>query len=416
MRARLVVTGDELLRGFIADRNTVFLANSLRQLGVELAGVSVSPDDQQSIQAAVQAARDADLIVVTGGLGPTHDDRTSAAVAAVFDRPLELDPAALEMVEERVSRFARARGVPLETYADGNRKQATLPRSAFPLPPFGTAPGFVMKVGECTIVVLPGPPTEARHAWTQAVTDSPLVPSLHTVSPPHERTLRIRDVPESAFATMLNEAEHVDDDAVRVTVCARYGELEISIRGRDHASVDRLVDHIQEEFSSSVFAVDDERSIAEIVLALARERSMTIATAESCTGGMIATQLTDVPGSSDVVVGSIVAYANSVKLRQLGVAQQTLFECGAVSRETAREMAAGVRRLLAADLAVAVTGIAGPGGGSPDKPVGLVWIAIEDAHGAEAWRIQLPGDRSTVRTRTTVQALHRLRERLLAQS
>lgn len=414
--AVLVVTGDELLRGFVQDANTGHIARELRRVGVGLAEVRLCSDDLTSI---VDALRDAsaraaaDVVIVTGGLGPTHDDRTSEAVAAVSGRELELREDVLEVVRARVETLARQRSRadydPMR-FEDGNRKQATLPRGAEALEPAGTAPGFLVRGDDGPLfVVLPGPPPELRYAWVQALRSEALAPLL-PAAPGHERLVRVWGVPESYAARELEVQGHADTAACRVTLCARGGELELSLRGEDVARVDELAGSVQEAFGRKVFAVDDERPVAAIVGSMLEQRGWRLAVAESCTGGMIGSLVTDHDGASSWFVGGVVAYANDVKHEVLGVPQPDLDAHGAVSDVVARQMAAGVRTVTGADVGLSVTGIAGPGGGSPEKPVGTVWIGIDTPRRSEARLVRLPGDRATVRQRAAVAALHHVRQ------
>ncbi|MCZ4496932.1 MAG: competence/damage-inducible protein cinA [Thermoleophilia bacterium] len=416
-RAVAIITGDELLRGFIQDANSGFLADQLRDMGVELAEVRIVGDDFDSIGTAIadttRGPLAADLIILSGGLGPTHDDRTSEAVALAVGRELVVDEAALELVDARVRAFGRMR-TPEEvaTFTPGNRKQASLPRGATWVDPLGTAPGYVLTSEELTFVVLPGPPPELRHAWKGVRATAELQAVLARTAAAHERLLRMWGIPESAASRTLDATGHDDSDARRVTICARDGEVEISVRGTDVASVDALVDGLTTEFGPAVFAVDDHRSVVEFIADELRARGWMLATCESCTGGQLGSALTEVAGSSAWYEGGLVTYSYASKTLLAGVPATLIASDGAVSESVARAMAEGVRATLGVDVGVGITGIAGPGGGTEAKPVGTVHLAVATPAGIVHRQIRVPGDRSTVRRRSSHVALHLLRESL----
>ncbi len=413
-RARLLLTGDELLRGFVQDANSGFVAEQLRDLGIELLDIRIVGDDHREIEAAVAAASsdgETDLLVVTGGLGPTHDDRTSEAVARAAGLQLELDDDALALVESRVRAFGRMRTAEeVETFTPGNRKQATFPAGSTWVDPLGTAPGYAMRCESgLVVVVLPGPPSELRHAWSGIRATRQLTELIARVGERHERLVRVWAVPESRAARLLSELGHEDSPARRLTLCARDGELELSVRGTDARAIDDLVTGLCDGFGDAVFAVDDHRPIAEIVGAELTARGWRLGCAESCTGGMVGAAITAVPGSSEWFVGSLVTYANEAKTAVAHVSKASLAEHGAVSEQVARELADGARVVLNADVAVGITGIAGPGGGSDDKPVGTVHFAVSMRGDTRHRHVRIPGDRATVRRRAVGIALHELR-------
>jgi nicotinamide-nucleotide amidase len=416
--AALVITGDELLRGFIQDAHSGYLAAQLRDQHIELVDVHIVGDDFAKIEAALR--RDAgqepvDLVIVSGGLGPTHDDRTSEAVGRATGRELVVDDAALATVEARVRAYGRMK-TPEEAavFAPGNRKQATVPEGALLLDPLGTAPGYVLDGGAdgVTYVVLPGPPSELRHAWSEARRTAPIVALGRRGGDQHERLLRIWGVPESAASRLLDGTGHVDDPTSRVTICARDGELELSVRGTDGDAVDQLVDQLDDGLGASVFARDDEAPIAALVGSMLAARGWTLATAESCTGGLLGGELTAVAGSSSWYHGGFVTYSYAAKVELLGVDFELLEAVGAVSEPVARAMARGARARLGSDVAVAITGVAGPGGGTPEKPVGTVHFAVTCGDAELHRLVRLPGDRATVRRRSVMVALHLVRELL----
>jgi nicotinamide-nucleotide amidase len=414
-RAIVVVTGSELVRGDRSDLNGPFLARELVSRGVEPARVVVVGDSPAELEAALREGADADLCVVSGGLGPTHDDRTVEMLAYVLGRELLVDDE-LEGEIEAVSRgHAERLGRPYTDFAPGVRKQASLPEGARSLGLAGTAPGMVVEGPGATFVVLPGPPPELRRLWSSALEDEALRAVLARAEPPDRRTLRFYGVSESAVARALEEAGG-DGDGVEATVCARDFEIHVDLvfQGQGLEKADALSAALRDWGGEFLFS-EDGRAAAEIVRELCRARGLTLATAESATGGLVAARLTAIPGSSDVFRGGVIAYANEVKERELGVPADVLLMHGAVSAETAAAMAAGVRERLAADVGVSDTGIAGPGGGTADKPVGLVYLHAVGPHGELAGHFSVPADRETVRARAAVAALHLLR-RLLSQS
>lgn len=414
-RAAIVVTGSELVRGEREDRNGPFLAAEALRLGLEPARITIVGDRPEDLKQAFEQAFDADVCLVSGGLGPTHDDRTVELVARVAGLGLRVDEG-LEREIEAVSRMIAERlRRPYADFATGVRKQATLPERAISLGLAGTAPGLVLEARGCVVVVLPGPPRELRRLWPRALETDAVRRVLERAPPRERKVLRFFGTPESAVAQALEEAGG-DGDGVEATICAREFEIHVDLEIDPGAEARgaAVAEALRERLGAYVFS-EDERPIAEIVLELCRRRGLTLATAESCTGGMVAARLTDVPGASDVFRGAVVAYADGVKEGGLGVPHHLVDRHGAVSAEVAQAMAAGARERLAADVAVAVTGVAGPAGGSPEKPVGLVFVHASGPDGEEARRSELPGDRAMVRGRATAAALHLLR-RFLEQS
>jgi competence/damage-inducible protein CinA-like protein len=414
-RAVVVVTGSELVRGDRSDLNGPFLARELVSLGLQPARVIVVGDSPAELEAALREGADADLCVVSGGLGPTHDDRTVETLARVLGRDLRVD-SDLEREIESVSRgHAERLGRPYADFAPGVRKQASLPDGARSLGLAGTAPGLVIDGAGGTIVVLPGPPPELRRLWQTALEDESVRAVLARAEPPERRTLRYYGVSESAVARALEDAGG-DGDGVEATICARDFEIHVDlvVGPNGGGAADALSAALRDWGGEFLFS-EDGRSVAEIVLGLCRTRGLTLATAESATGGLVAARLTAIPGSSDVFRGGVVAYANEVKERELGVPADVLTAHGAVSAETAAAMATGVRERLVADVGVSDTGIAGPGGGTAEKPVGLVYLHASSPDGELEAHFNLPADRETVRARAAVAALHLVR-RLLSQS
>ena len=406
------MTGSELVRGERNDRNGPFLAAELVRLGLEPERITIVGDRPDDLEQAFRQGFSADLCLISGGLGPTHDDRTIELVARVAGQALALDEA-LEREIEGVSRMIADRlGRPYGDFSTGVRKQATLPEGALSLGLAGTAPGVVLEANGCVVVVLPGPPRELRRLWPRALETEPVRRVLDR-APSRERiVLRFFGTPESAVAEALADAGG-DGNGVEVTICAREFEIHVDLvvePGAEERAA-AISGSLREQLARYLFS-EDERTISEIALDLCRARGLTLATAESCTGGMVAARLTSVPGSSDVFVGGVVAYANTVKASELGVAQEVLEQHGAVSAETAAAMAHGVRARLGVDVGVAVTGVAGPSGGTEEKPVGLVFVHAVGPDGEEARRTELPGDRDMVRGRATAASLHLVRRLL----
>ncbi len=414
-RAAIVVTGSELVRGERSDRNGPFLAAEALRLGLEPERITIVGDRPDDLAAVLAQAFDADLCLVSGGLGPTHDDRTVELVARTAGQALVVDPD-LESEIEAVSRMVAERlGRPYEEFATGVRKQATRPEGASSLGLAGTAPGLVLEASGCVVVVLPGPPRELQRLWERALEAEPVRRVLARAPDRGRRTLRFFGTPESSVAQVLAEAGG-DGDGVEATICAREFEIHVDLVVEPGAEqrADVLADAFRSALARHLFSEDD-RSIAEIVLDLARARGLSVVTAESCTGGLVAARLTAVPGASDVFRGGVVAYSNAVKEAELGVSLDLLEAHGAVSAEVARAMAEGARARLDADVAVSVTGVAGPDGGTAEKPVGLVYLHAVGPGGDEARKIDLPGDREMIRGRATAAALH-LARRLLTQN
>jgi nicotinamide-nucleotide amidase len=415
-RGFIVVTGSELVRGDRRDLNGPFLAGELLRHGVEPARISIVGDREEELEEALaEGLGSADLCVVSGGLGPTHDDRTVELVAHAAGVGLRLDEALHEQIGDVSRAFADRMGRPYVDFEAGVRKQATIPEGANSLGLAGTAPGLVLEHGATVVVVLPGPPAELQRLWRKALESAPVRALFARTKPPELRQLRFFGVSESAVAKALADAGG-DGDGVEATICARDFEIHVDLvvePGRQ-ARADELSERLVAPLERHLFS-RDERPVEELVLGLCRERRLTLVTAESCTGGMVAERLTSVPGSSDAFLGAVVAYSDEVKARELGVPPQVLERHGAVSAETAAAMAAGARERLGADVAVAVTGIAGPGGGSEEKPVGLVFLHTEGPDGSRSRDFVFPGDRASIRRRATVTALHLLR-RLLEQT
>lgn len=415
-RAVVVATGSELVRGARQDTNGPYLAAELTRLGIEPARIVVVGDRVEELEDALRAGMEADLCVTSGGLGPTHDDRTVETVARLVGRPLVLDQELASEIEAVSRRYAERQGRPYADFAAGVRKQATLPRGALSLGFVGTAPGFVLTYERGVIVTLPGPPEELRGLWLRAVETAPIRALMAHAPARLHRTLRLYGPSESAVARVLSEVG-LEVEGLELTICARDMEIHLDLfieseegdrRARELESV------LRSRFDRQLFA-EEEAGVEELVLDLCRAQQLCLATAESCTGGLLGARLTSVPGASEVYIGGVVSYADGVKEAVLEVAHTAIEQHGAVSAEVACAMAHGVVELLGADVAIAVTGVAGPGGGTPKKPVGLVFLHVLTPLGERARRLELRGDRETIRRRAVVSALHLTRE-LLAQN
>jgi nicotinamide-nucleotide amidase len=415
IRAGIVVTGTEVLTGRIADGNGPWISEQLAGLGVEVAHILIVADRPEDLEAALRfmAAEGMDLVVTSGGLGPTADDLTAEAVARFAGREMVLDEAMEEKIADVLREFARRTGFDLDMDAlrEANRKQAMVPEGAIALDPVGTAPGLVVPAGEQVVVVLPGPPRELQPMWSVALESEPVRTVLGRATPLHGYTLRMFGVPESEIAGSLREIEDggVDVGSVEITTCLRRGEIEIDVRYRDEsATVATAVrDGLAERHSRHLFSLDGE-TIDSQVARLLKGRKLGLA--ESCSGGLMASRVTNLPGSSEYFMGGIVAYTYEAKEGLLGVDAALLETHGAVSPEVAEAMAIGALERFDADVAVAITGIAGPTGGTEEKPVGYVCFNARLADGTAIARDPvIPGNRDDVRERSALVGMHLLR-------
>jgi nicotinamide-nucleotide amidase len=426
-RAGIVVTGTEVLSGRVADRNGPWLADRLRDLGVDHAYTLVVGDRPEDMERALAflASSGVELIVTSGGLGPTADDLTAEVVGHFQGRAMVLDPGLEGRIGEILDRYMR-RWPDLDPDAirASNRKQAIVPSGATILEPVGTAPGLVVPPGSenggPTVVVLPGPPRELQEMWPAAVSSDALRAAVAAATTYEQRTLRLYGIPESEIASTLRAAEEAVDgglDGLEITTCLRRGEIEVVTRFEPpaaelYAAFERVV---RERHGDTLFSLDGA-TVDEQVASLLRSRGWTIATAESCTGGLLAGRLTDLAGSSDYVAGGLVVYSNEAKTALAGVDPGLIERVGAVSIEVAEALADGARAALSAEVGVGITGVAGPGGGTERKPVGLVCFSVAGPDGARLTRsIRLPGGRADVRDRSTTVAMHLVRRLLLGE-
>jgi competence/damage-inducible protein CinA-like protein len=419
-RAGIVVTGTEVLTGRVSDRNGPWLAEQLRRLGVDVGHVVVVGDRPDDLRAALAflAGTGVALVITSGGLGPTADDLTAEVVGEFQGRPSSVDPALEQRIAAVVERLMARRGWradPVSTAA-GVRKQARVPEGATVLEPVGTAPGLVVPPAEGrsgpTMLVLPGPPSELQGMWDAAVAAEATVRALAGRAELRQETVRLWGTLEAQLAATLRE--HEDELAgLEITTCLREGELEIVTRFAPDAqpAYDRLGAVLAAEYPDTLFSTGP--TIDDLVAGAFADRGLTVATAESCTGGLLAARLTERPGSSAWVLGGVTAYANSAKEQLLDVPASLLAEHGAVSPEVAIALAEGARARFGADIGVGITGIAGPGGGTADKPVGTVHLCVAGPDGRELRALRLPGSRSAVRERSVTRSMHLLRAVLL---
>ena len=426
-RAGIVITGTEVLSGIISDRNGPWLSERLRELGVDLAHILIVGDRREDMAAALRflGSERVELIVTSGGLGPTADDLTTAVVAEFADRPLVLDEALEQRIAAIVAPLAqRWPNIDRAAMARGTRKQAHVPEGATVLEPVGTAPGVVVTpldgASHPTVVVLPGPPRELQPMWATARETEAFRAAIADATVYEQAILRLTGIPESEIAETLVVAEQAGLDLapLEITTCLRRGEIEIATlyEPGGAGAYAALADFIRARHPSQLFS-DDGTTIDEQVAALLSGPPLrTVAVAESCTGGLLAGRLTDRPGSSAYVLGGAVVYSNAAKAALAGVDPALISQFGAVSAEVADALADGALERFGADVGIGVTGIAGPGGGTPEKPVGRVHVAVADRSGARiARKLDLPGSRPDVRDRTTTVALHLLRRLLLGQ-
>ena len=413
IRAGIVVTGTEVLTGRISDSNGPWVSERLAVHGVEVAHILVVADRPHDLEAALRfmAGEGMDLIVTTGGLGPTADDLTAEVVARFAGRPLRLDEGIEAKIAEIQRGFARRSKFDEEAVIEANRKQAMVPEGAIALDPVGTAPGLVVPAGERVVVVLPGPPRELQPMWPAALETAPVREALARATPLHGYTLRMFGVPESEIAKSLREIEGEGTaiDAVEITTCLRRGEIEIDVRYRDEAAAvaDAVRDGLAARHGRHLFSRDGETIDAQVAALLGGRR---LGLAESCSGGLLAARITNVPGASAYMAGSVVAYSNEAKAELLGVDPGLIAARGAVSPEVAEAMAVGALARFDADVAVSITGIAGPDGGSEEKPVGFVCFNARLADGTSIAREPvIPGGREDIRERSALVGMHLLR-------
>jgi nicotinamide-nucleotide amidase len=413
IRAGIVVTGTEVLTGRIADRNGPWISERLAELGVDVAHILVVGDRPDDLEAALRfmSAEEMDLIVTSGGLGPTADDLTAEIVARFAGRKLVLDEEVEEKIAAILRGFARRFNFDPEAVREANRKQAMVPEGAIALDPVGTAPGLVVPTDGRLVVVLPGPPRELQPMWPTALDTEPVRALLERTTPLHGYTLRMFGVPESEIAKSLREMEEdgIALPEVEITTCLRRGEIEIDVRYRDAAvgTADAVRAGLAQRHERHLFSLEGETIDSQVARLLQGRR---LGLAESCSGGLLAARITDMPGASAYMAGGVVSYSNEAKAELLGVEPGLIDAKGAVSAEVAEAMALGALERFEADVAVSITGIAGPEGGSEDKPVGYVCFNARLADGTAIAREPIiPGGRADIRERSALVGMHLLR-------
>ncbi len=413
MRAEIFSVGTELLLGQIVDTNAAFLAQKLSQLGIDCFYKTTVGDNPTRLCAALRTSLErSDLIVTTGGLGPTEDDITAAAVAEVCGLDLVHDEASAEAIRHTLE----SRHIPV---LPSHFKQAQLPRGCRVLPnTMGTAPGFVVEKDGRRVVSLPGPPAEMKPMFEQSA-----APYLRDLSGGsgiiQSRVLRFMGIGESTLEQRLKDLIQAQSNPTLAPL-ASHGEVKIRITAKadDAAQAEALIAPVEAEIRRRLaeFIVGaDEEQIEATVGRLLKEKKLTLAVAESCTGGLISHRLTNIPGSSDYLLGSLVTYSNAAKTALLGVKEETLVGYGAVSQPAALEMAVGARKALGAEVGLSATGIAGPTGATPAKPVGLVYVAVSRASQEACEEYRFRGEREPIKHQTANAALNLLRKTLIAE-
>ena len=420
-RAGILITGTEVLTGIIADRNGPWLSERLLEIGVDAAMIEIVGDRWEDLLAGLRFMADQGmaLIITSGGLGPTADDLTAEVVGEFTGREMVLD----EALEERIAEILRPlmhrwRDLDPDAIRESNRKQAVIPRGATVLSPVGTAPGLVVPPvfgSGPTVVVLPGPPRELHEMWDMARATDAFKVAIAGAPSYRRSILRLYGLPESEIANTLRAAEEagVPLKPLEITTCLRRGEIEVATRyeDSDDAAYESLVDFIADRHGDQLFSRDGSTVDSQVASLLSGRM---VAAAESCTGGLMSARLTELPGSSSYFAGGLVVYSNEAKASLAGVDPELIVRFGAVSTEVAEALAMGANSRFDADVGIGITGIAGPDGGTPDKPVGTVCFSVCLRDGARITRrTLLPGNRSDVRDRSTTVAMHLLRRLLV---
>jgi nicotinamide-nucleotide amidase len=410
MTSEILTIGDELLIGQIINTNQAFIAEQLNLINIRVAHMTTAGDEMQEILDAFRDAwRQHDIVIVTGGLGPTHDDITKKAVCTFFDSDLISN----EDVRRHVEEFMRRRNRP---WSDTAEEQTMVPRKGEVIwNPLGTAPGMLFKERDKRFIVLPGVPYEMKEMMEASVIPM-LAPLVHGAAIRH-RTLRTTGIPESDLASLLGDIDDLLRGARLAFLPSPTGvRLRITVLEKDASVADRRVQEVEKRIRARaqkyIYGTGTEE-LEEVLGRLLTDRKKTIAVAESCTGGLILEKLTSVPGSSAYIEGGAVTYSDRSKSEMLGVSPELIAAHGAVSREVAEAMASGIRRIAGTDIGISVTGIAGPAGGTPEKPVGMVWIGYADESCSLAVKHQFAGTRATIRERTAATALELVRRKLL---
>ena len=410
MRAEIIAIGSELLTPYRLDTNSLFLTDGLNQVGVRVVHKAVVGDSLEDMRASFRQALDrADLIVACGGLGPTDDDRTRDAVSELLGRKLHLDEAVLLRIQELFRRFGRV-------MPEINRRQAMVPEGATVIPnPRGSAPGLWIESNGHIVILLPGVPSELKAMFEQEI--RPRLSRLGRDERLFTRDLRITGLPESEVEQRVSPLYALYPDTETTILASPPGiQLHPRVWSRDAAKANEVLDEMVKRMALALgehlYSTAGE-TMDEVVARVLTENRATIAVAESCTGGMLAERLTNVAGSSSYFLGGVVCYSNELKTSLVGVPAELIESKGAVSAEVSLALADGIRKNTGATLGVGITGIAGPSGGTPEKPVGLVYIAIADERGPRERRLQFPGDRERIRMHATQTALDLVRRYFL---
>jgi len=410
MRAEIIAVGTELLTPSRVETNSLLITKKLNEYGLKVMRKFVVGDREEEIVGAlVSALKGSEIVIVTGGLGPTHDDITREIVAKALGRGMARDSSILEGLRRRYQK------IDLEM-TDNNMRQAMVPEGAVPIEnPNGTAPGLFMKEGKTLLFLLPGPPLEVEPMMSQVMD---LIGSYKQISRPLYHRLRVASETESGIDSAIGSI-YKSYPSIETTILSSPGLIELLFFWVGEANeqlaeeqLQELVGRVREKLGDAIFT-DQEEDLGEVVGQILRDKGMTVATAESCTGGMLGKMMTDVPGSSDYYLGGVVSYSNDLKVDFLGVNETSLERFGAVSEQVAAQMAEGIRKDTSADLGLSVTGIAGPGGETTEKPVGLVLIGLSSDQETRVKRIQMAGPREAIRIRASRFAMDWLRRSFL---
>jgi nicotinamide-nucleotide amidase len=410
MRAEIIAIGSELLTPYRLDTNSLFLTDGLNQVGIRVVHKAVVGDSLDDMRASFRQALDrADLVLACGGLGPTDDDRTREAVADLLSRKLELNEGVLRHIQELFRRFGRV-------MPEINRRQAMVPEGATVIPnPRGSAPGLWIEASGHIVILLPGVPSELRAMFDQEI--RPRLTRLGHDERLFTRDLRITGLPESEVEQRVSPLYALYPDTETTILASPPGiQLHPRVWSRDPAQANQILDEMVKRMALALgehlYSIEGE-AMEEVVARALTENRATIAVAESCTGGLLAERLTNIPGSSVYFLGGVVCYSNELKSALVDVPAELIESKGAVSPEVALALADGIRKRTGATIGVGVTGIAGPGGGTPEKPVGLVHIGIADERGPRERRFQFPGDRERIRMHASQTALDSVRRYFL---
>ena len=411
MTVELVCVGTEILLGNIVNTNAAYLAEQCAMLGLSCYHQSVVGDNEQRMEETIRrAVSRSDIVILSGGLGPTKDDLTKEVTARVFDMELLEDPHTRARIQEYFDQNHRGQ------ITENNWKQAQVPEGAMVIDNYnGTAPGLILQKDGKTAILLPGPPNELKPMFERDIR-----PFLNRLEPEgiYSKMVKICGFGESKVESMITDILESQTNPT-IAPYAKTGEVHLRITAKaiNEETADEMMEPMMEElyrrFGSQIFTTEEAVTLEETIVELLKEKGKTVTTAESCTGGLVAGRLLNVPGASSVYMEGYITYSNEAKEKLLGVSHSTLEQCGAVSKETACEMAEGAAKAAGADLAISVTGIAGPDGGTKEKPVGLVYVGCYADGEARAYEFHFTGNRAKNRESTVAKALTILRETLI---